>query len=92
LSQICRERSYASNDMTLIDFVLYHLTTRRPVLAIEVDGMSYHKEGTTQWERDRKKDAILSKVGLPLLRLPTNGEREKEKIIEALERCSVLTT
>ena len=71
-------------DMTLIDFVLYDKTTKRPVLTIEVDGMSYHKEGTRQWERDRMKDSVLEKMGLPLLRLPTNGKQEKERIESAL--------
>lgn len=78
------EKRYTGNDFTLIDFVLFDKTTRRPVLAIEVDGMAYHKEGTRQWERDRMKDSVLEKMGLPLLRLSTEGKQERERIENAL--------
>jgi len=43
------------------------------------------REGTDQYVRDRMKDSVLSKVGLPLLRLSTEGSNEKEKIVSRLE-------
>ena len=55
-----------------------------PVLAIEVDGFHYHKEGTRQAERDQMKDDIFTKYGIPLLRLPTNGSGEIQKIKNAI--------
>ncbi len=63
----------------------YDRVTHLPVLAIEVDGVSFHREGTEQYVRDRMKDSVLSKVGLPLLRLSTEGSNEREKIIGRLE-------
>ena len=45
------------------------------MLAVEVDAWQFHKEGTKQYERDRMKDAVLERCGLPLLRLQlTAGE------------------
>lgn len=74
------EFRYAAHPNTHIDFLIYNRITKAPVLAVEVDGFHFHKEGTRQAERDRMKDAILAKYGIPLLRLPTNGSGEIEKI------------
>lgn len=78
------EEAFAARSWTLVDFLVYNKTTRLPALVIEVDGMSFHKEGSRQWERDRLKDSVLLKAGVKLLRLPTNGSGEREKIINAL--------
>ena len=78
---------YAKNDWTRCDFLVYDIVTKKPILVIEVDGMSFHKEGSEQWQRDRKKDSILAKSGIHLLRLPTTGSREKEKIEKALDEA-----
>ena len=45
----------------------------------------YVKAGTVQHERDIKKNHILEKCGLDLVRLGTNESGEKEKVISALE-------
>ena len=74
------ERRYATHPNTHVDFLIYNRITKTPVLAIEVDGFHYHKEGTRQSERDRMKDEIFAKYGIPLLRLPTNGSGEIQKI------------
>jgi len=55
------------------------------VLAIEVDGFHFHKQGTKQYERDRMKDHILKLYNIRLLRFPTNGSGEIEKIAQALD-------
>ena len=74
------ERRYATHPNTHVDFLIYNRITKTPVLAIEVDGFHYHKEGTRQAERDRMKDEIFAKYEIPLLRLPTNGSGEIQKI------------
>lgn len=66
----------------------YNRITKVPVLAIEVDGFHYHKEGTRQAERDHMKDEIFAKYEIPLLRLPTNGSGEMQKIKAML--CPVI--
>ena len=81
--QECR---YAMNPATHLDFLIYNRIAKRPVLAIEVDGYEYHKEGTTQASRDLLKKHILELYEIPLLRFKTNGSREKEKIVEMLEK------
>ena len=79
------ERRYATHPNTHVDFLIYNRITKSPVLAIEVDGFRYHKEGTRQAERDRMKDEIFAKYEIPLLRLPTNGSGEIQKIKAMLD-------
>lgn len=66
-----------------IDFLLYNKIDKTPVLAIEVDGVSFHNN-VLQQERDNKKNHILKTIGLPLLRLSTDGHNEEARIIEKL--------
>jgi hypothetical protein len=74
------------NTATHIDFLIYNRISKKPVLAIEVDGFHNHKIGTRQYERDRMKDHILNLYNIPFLRLPTNGSAEIEKVRDALEK------
>ena len=74
------------NPHTHIDFLILNRISKKPVLAIEVDGWDNHKEGTAQAGRDVLKDHILELYDIPLLRLKTNGSGEKEKILDALGR------
>lgn len=79
------ERKYARNPLTHVDFLLFNQMDKQPVLAIEVDGGS-HKSGSKQAARDAKKNSILDKCAIPLLRLRTDGSGEKEKIKNALKK------
>ena len=72
------------NPATHVDFLIYSKISKRPIVVIEVDGFHYHKEGTVQVERDKKKNHILELYGIPLMRFATNGSGEKEKIMEFL--------
>ncbi len=78
------EYIYASNYATHIDFLLYSHVSKRPILAIETDGYSYHNSATEQHRRDKLKDNILNKYSIPLLRLSTTGSSEEEKIINTI--------
>nr|WP_302305411.1 AAA domain-containing protein [Ruthenibacterium lactatiformans] len=80
------EREYARNPLTHVDFLLFNRMDKQPVLVIEVDGTGFHGVGSKQAERDKKKNSILEKCGLPLLRLRTDGSGEKEKIETALKK------
>ena len=80
------ERTYTRNPLTYVDFLLFNQMDKRPVLAIEVDGTAFHKAESKQAERDMKKNSILEKCAVPLLRLRTDGSGEKEKIRNALKR------
>lgn len=78
------EQKYARHCNTHLDFLIYNKLGKNPMLAIEVDGFEYHKAGTEQSERDKKKDRILAKYELPLLRFSTTGSGEKQKLIDKL--------
>lgn len=80
------EVKYLMNPGTHLDFLIFNQLSKQPILAIETDGFYYHKDGTKQAERDKKKNHILESCGLPLLRLNTNGSQEKEKIIAELNK------
>ncbi|WP_418483228.1 DUF2726 domain-containing protein, partial [Dysosmobacter sp.] len=80
------ERKYARNPLTHVDFLLFNQMDKQPMLAIEVDGTGFHEAGSKQAERDIKKNSILEKCAVPLLRLRTDGSGEKEKIKNALKR------
>ncbi|MBS5365037.1 MAG: AAA family ATPase [Clostridium sp.] len=80
-----QECQYAMNLATHLDFLIYNRISKKPVLAIEVDGYEYHKENTVQASRDLKKNHIMELYGIPLLRFKTNGSGEREKIIKMLD-------
>jgi superfamily I DNA and/or RNA helicase/very-short-patch-repair endonuclease len=82
------EQKYARHRSTHLDFLIYNKLDKNPILAIEVDGFEYHKIGTDQAERDKKKDSILAKYELPLLRFSTTGSGEKQKLIDKLNELT----
>lgn len=79
------ECHYAMNSATHLDFLIYNKLSKKPVLAIEVDGFHYHKNGTRQAERDQIKNRILDLYHIPLLRFATNGSGEKAKLVTKLQ-------
>lgn len=79
------EMKYATNSLTHVDFLIFDSMGKMPLLAIEVDGVSYHAKGTRQHERDQMKDEILGKYNLPILRLKTDGSHEEEQLVEVLD-------
>lgn len=80
-----QECQYAMNPATHVDFLIYNRVSKKPVLAIEVDGYKYHEGNTVQASRDLMKNHILELYEIPLLRFNTNGSREKLKIVEELK-------
>ena len=80
-----QECKYAMNPATHIDFLIYNRISKKPILAVEVDGYKYHKADTVQSSRDALKNRILKLYEIPLLRFKTNGSGEKEKIVETLD-------
>lgn len=72
-----QERRYMFNGARL-DFILYDAFDRQPIAVVEVDGASYHKDGTRQSERDVLKNTILEKVGVPLFRFRTDSVEGQE--------------
>jgi hypothetical protein len=72
------EVKFVTNTWTHIDFVIFNKMDKKLVIAIEVDGYYFHREGTEQQKRDKIKDKILCKYDIPLIRFNTTGSGEKE--------------
>lgn len=84
------EIQFATNTWTHIDFIIFNKMNKKLVIAIEVDGYYFHREGTRQQEKDNIKNKILEKYDIPLIRLNTIGSGEEEilenKIKEIFEQ------
>jgi len=78
------QKAYAENERTKVDFVIFNKLGFVPVLAVEVDGHSFHRAGSEQEKRDLMKNVILEKYGLPLIRFRTTGSGERERLETAL--------
>lgn len=74
------EYRYAGNSLTHVDFLIYNIVSKLPVLVIETDGHAYHRQGSRQKERDTMKDRILELYGIPCERLSTTESDERERI------------
>ncbi|MCT4702139.1 AAA domain-containing protein [Enterobacteriaceae bacterium H20N1] len=73
------------NQQASCDFVLYFKVGKTPLGVIEVDG-GYH-ETPEQAERDRVKDSVLGKSGVPLLRLSTVESSIEDKLAAFVDDC-----
>ena len=80
------QRAYIQNRAS-VDFVVYNQITNQPLLAIEVDGFAFHENNPAQRARDALKNEILAAHQMPLLRLPTTGSREHQRIRQALDNA-----
>ena len=77
------EQTFVKNSSSL-DFVFYNKLNKKPILAVEVDGVAYHENRDKQLKRDEMKNNILEKYNLPLIRFATNGSNERKKLSEKL--------
>ena len=87
LSRLTPRQARFVRNRASVDFIVYNRVTNQPLLAIEVDGFAYHEDDPSQLERDEIKDQILHRYGLPLLRLPTTGSGEQQRIRQALNNA-----
>lgn len=76
---------YAKHPSTHIDFLITNRITKTPVLAIEIDGASFHKQESVQAERDRMKNYILEQYGIDYIRFSTKGSNEREQLESRLK-------
>ena len=79
-----QETAFVSNSLSHIDFLLYNSITKKPLMAIEVDGWKYHNLSEVQQSRDKLKDDILTKYGLQLYRISTVDTINVETIADML--------
>lgn len=86
------EKRYAGNILTHVDFLIFDKLGKLPLLAIEVDGVAFHKAGSRQAERDKLKNGIFEKYGLPLIRFKTDGSGERERLYAKLNHVLAHST
>lgn len=70
-------------DKKTIDFVLFNKNDFSPYMAIELDDKSH--ERTDRMIRDEEVEMILESVEIPLVRIKTAYEYNKENLIEMLK-------
>ena len=81
-----QEIAFISNSLSHVDFLIYNSITKKPLMAIEVDGWKYHNLSEVQQSRDKLKDNILSKYGLKTYRISTVDTVNVETIEEMLAK------
>lgn len=87
LGRLTPEQLAYTQNRASVDFVVYNRVTNQPLLAIEVDGFAFHENRPDQRVRDALKNQILGAHQMPLLRLPTTGSREYQRIRQALDNA-----
>lgn len=85
-----QEKRYICHEHSHVDFLISERATHLPLLAIEVDGYTFHRKESKQRKRDERKDKILELYQLPLLRLSTKGSQEADRVRGELERLLAL--
>ena len=80
------EDRYIKNGAHL-DFLIYKNVDKCPILAIEVDGVTYHKNNPVQLQKDDLKNSILKKMAIPIIRIRTDESMEKNRIYNKL--CAI---
>jgi Uncharacterized conserved protein (DUF2075)./Protein of unknown function (DUF2726). len=80
------ERRFVMNVLTHTDFVIFNKLDKRPVLVVEVDGYAFHANNPKQLNRDKMKDTILQRYGIPILRIKTNESSEEAKLRNKLSQ------
>ncbi|MDO4802752.1 MAG: AAA domain-containing protein, partial [Prevotellaceae bacterium] len=78
------ELKFISNKRSHVDFLIVKKKTSEPVLAIEIDGESYHIEGSFHWQNDKLKDSIMEKCGIPLKRFRTKESIREEETLRGI--------
>lgn len=74
------ERRFVMHPQTHTDLLIYSRIDKSPVLVVEVDDYAFHANNTRQVERDKMKDEILRKYGIPILRFSTNGSGKERRL------------
>ncbi|MFE3190185.1 AAA domain-containing protein [Nocardia sp. NPDC059240] len=75
-----RQRQFAQSRSTSVDFDLYNRITKQRLCVIEVDGFKHHENNPHQLTLDAIKNAICAAYDIPILRFPTTGSGELDRL------------
>lgn len=81
-----QERAFVAQPKAHVDLLVCNSLTHQALVAIEVDGWSYHQGLEVQTARDLRKDQIFSKCDFPLIRLSTTDIVTAEILAEMLSK------
>ena len=82
------EVRFVRNKDSHIDFMIFEKDSMNPVIAIEIDGASYHVEGSFQDFRDKLKEGILKKYGIRFERFNTKKSiDEHSTLLKYINQC-----
>lgn len=84
LERLDEEERRLVKNRSSVDFVIYHKLDRSLALAIEVDGFEFHENKPEQLKRDEIKERIFKKFEKELIRFPTTGSGEEQRLREVL--------
>jgi ATP-binding protein len=79
-----KQKKFASR--SAIDFAIYHKVSRRMLLAVEVNGTSFHEDSPEQQARDELKAQIVGIYGADMLSVRTNDSSIESKLRRKLDQ------
>lgn len=82
------EKEFISKDSHL-DYLFFNSVDKKPICAIELNGVTYHKKGSRQERNDSIKKSIMNKIGIPLLTIWTSQTNCKQIIFDFLFECDI---
>ncbi|WP_245718074.1 AAA domain-containing protein [Nocardia miyunensis] len=75
-----RQLQFTRSRSASVDFDLYNHITKQRLCVIEVDGFDYHENDPRQLELDAIKNTICAAYDIPILRFPTTGSAELDRL------------
>ena len=84
-----KEIKFAQNEWSHVDFLIYNKLNKAPLIAIEIDGATYHQAGSKQISRDNIKNTIFEKYNLPLIRFSTKDNVNAQIVLDQLSKYIV---
>ena len=80
------EKRYITHPWTHVDFLFYNSISKKPLFALEVDGIRHHEQNTEQSVRDTIKNKAFAQCGIPLYRFKTNESDEDHRLKSILNQ------
>jgi superfamily I DNA and/or RNA helicase len=80
------EKRYITHPWTHVDFLFYNSISKKPLFALEVDGIRHHEQNIEQSVRDAIKNKAFEQCGIQLYRFKTNESGEDHRLKSILNQ------